>query len=61
MINVSRAQLAEMIYESAMWKLHQCENLQIVREIWDAIEIETPRMEPKKDKTIKSVKVGYER
>lgn len=53
-----------MIYESSMYRLHNLEQLWMVKQIWDSIEIEEPvalEDEPTKDKTIKSVGVDYER
>jgi hypothetical protein len=37
-----RDELAEMAYESAMYKLHDLETTQFIKAIWDAIEVDEP-------------------
>lgn len=55
-VNISRKILGDMIYESAMYRLHEIRNLEIVREIWDSIDISEPTEEIEKRSSISKPK-----
>lgn len=44
-MKIANNTLAEMAYESAMYKLYNLDNLMTVRRIWDEIEIAEPKEE----------------
>lgn len=54
-MEISNDTLAEMAYESAMYKLYEIENLMIVRRIWDSIEEDNNLVRTK------TIKLDYKR
>lgn len=62
-IEVDRDLMAELMYESAMYKLYCIEQLQMVKDIWNSIDIEPLEMESEVEKLVieKTIKLSYNR